>query len=128
MQKLNNIIYFSAHPIEILAIKMRLKIFDPYLFLMYCDFRYATVMAINGRGPDTDELKRLEAATIPFKGQGVPVTRNFEYERMILEARLQRKLEMDLRYPERTTEPEFKVEPQELLPSMRGDKKLKSKN
>lgn len=102
---------------------MRLKIFDPYLFLMYCDYRYATVMAVNGRGPDTDELKRLEAATIPFKGQGLPVTRNLEYERMRLEARLQRKLEMDLRYPEPTTEPDIQVEPQELLPSRRTDKK-----
>lgn len=100
---------------------MRLKIFDPYLFLMYCDIRYATVMAINGRGPNTDELKKLEAATIPFKGQGLPVTRNFEDERMRLEARLQRKLEMELH--EHTAEPEIQVEPRGLLPSKRQDKK-----
>lgn len=112
---------FLAHPVEIYAIKMRLKIFDPYLFLMYCEFRYATIMAISGRGPDTDELKRLEAATIPFRGQGIPVARNFEDERRRLEAQIQRKLEMDLRHPEPTTEPDIKVEPQELLPSRKMD-------
>lgn len=79
---------------------------------MYCDYRYATVMAINGRGPKTDEEKTLEAATIPFKGLGKPVTRDFEYERMRLEARLQRQAEMESRFSDAAAppaEPEFKV-------------------
>lgn len=58
-----------------------MKIYDPYLVMMYCDEYYATIMAELNTGPQTESDKITEAESLKFKGKGRPVSRNEGEER-----------------------------------------------
>nr|XP_013189557.1 unnamed protein product [Amyelois transitella] len=66
--------YLKSHPeLEYPVIQLRMKIVNPYLAMMYCEDYYATIMAINGQVPKTDEEKTEEAKLLNFTGTGYPV-------------------------------------------------------
>lgn len=62
--------------------KLRLKIEDPYLVLLYCTDYFAAIMALSGNEPQTDKEKEEEASTVGIKGPGSPVSRDLDEERM----------------------------------------------
>ncbi|XP_041972289.1 uncharacterized protein LOC121728217 [Aricia agestis] len=76
-------------------IKLRLKIQNPYLALMYCEENYAIIMAELGTEPATDTEKTAEAATLKFTGMGKPVSRNIEEEMFLRELEMKRRQEAE---------------------------------
>lgn len=76
---------------------LRMKIYDPYLAIMYCDDNYAVIMAESGTEPHSDEDKTLEASTLNFKGIGKPVSRDLEAEAMLAELEKKKKIEAESR-------------------------------
>ncbi|CAB3220503.1 unnamed protein product [Arctia plantaginis] len=62
--------------------RLRLKIEDPYLVVMYCTDYFAAIMALVGNEPQTDKEKEEEASTVGIKGKGFPVSRDLQEEKM----------------------------------------------
>ncbi|XP_023950631.2 uncharacterized protein LOC112054919 [Bicyclus anynana] len=75
------------------TIKLRLKIHDPYLAMMYCDDHYAAIMAELGTGPKSEHDTFLEASTLNFKGKGTTVRRDIEEEKFI--ANMQQRIKIE---------------------------------
>ncbi|XP_075984136.1 uncharacterized protein LOC142981881 [Anticarsia gemmatalis] len=61
---------------------LRFKIKEPYLAFMYCNQLFATIMAVAGNGPTTNEQKRAEAKILGYRGYGGPVSRDFYAEQV----------------------------------------------
>ncbi|KAG6446870.1 uncharacterized protein LOC115441352 [Manduca sexta] len=91
--------------------RLRLKIEDPYLAIMFCDNEFAAIMAVAGNEPTTERERISEAATLKFRGAGYPVFRDPELERMRAKAQSdyerQRKEDEVLRVDEPLTRDHF---------------------
>ncbi|XP_072934790.1 uncharacterized protein [Epargyreus clarus] len=78
---------------QIPVIVLRLKIVDPYLALMYCNEKYATIMAASGNEPGSAEEKMAEAnQALKFKGIGKPADRDIKAEAIRAKYRQGRRL------------------------------------
>ena len=70
-----------------------MKIYDPYLVMMYCDEFYAIIMAELNTGPQTESDKIIEAESLKFKGKGNPAFRHLEEERQLEDWTKRRKMD-----------------------------------
>lgn len=81
-------IRFSDKAIHIPIVSIRLKIVDPYLAIIYCDNQFASIMAVAGNEPATDDEKISEAKVLKFRGRGYPVYRDFQMEKVRAQAEM----------------------------------------
>ncbi|XP_045503665.1 uncharacterized protein LOC123700480 [Colias croceus] len=62
------------------TVKLRLKIVDSYLAMMYCEELYTVIMSILGEEPETVEDRMDAAAILKYRGSGKPVFRDVATE------------------------------------------------
>ncbi|VVC93066.1 unnamed protein product, partial [Leptidea sinapis] len=83
----------SSYPV----IKLRLKIVDPYLALMYCNEPYAVLMSIADTGPKIESEMEKEAAVLNFNGEGHPVFRDIDHENYLTQVQREQRMKLESR-------------------------------